>query len=575
MKARSLKFGQHNSDPLVDLIQEVKSAESAGATNRPDAVAPPLAAAAGAVRAPSDQNNNHNTPGLALQSNDQILSDVLQRARQEEACNLQLQQVMKAVSLKFGQENSDSLAATPVTDDEAAGSASPAETPVSTMPPLPDGRSAGVEAPEVTAPTRRSEPESLGPSSELRQTGWKEPRPTGNGGSLPLVSKGGTKILSELLRLARQEGFSDLQLQPGRPVYANNGGATRPYGQWGKLSPDALSEMLELMYSRRTIYQGFEAEQSEGNDVWHRLITDRKVDFACEGKDPTDPLGAGRLRVQGHFSHQGLGMTIRVLRDRIAVLEQLGLPADVVASLVQKVTKQQGLGLVVGPTGSGKTTTLAAIIDWVRRKHNKHIVTIEDPIEYCYPDTIEVPGGMEPSPAVVTQQEVGHHVHDFDQGLSDALRKKPNIILVGEIRTAETLRIALEAAETGHFVLSTLHTRGAGKTLGRIRQMFNLEQARSILQQFADAGSFILSQGLMPDTSGRYLLCCEYFSIQEIEDRNAIRKYAEGGFQDVEERLNKPYNRKWNTELKALLNAKRITPEVYAQFYQVTGLENK
>jgi twitching motility protein PilT len=133
----------------------------------------------------------------------------------------------------------------------------------------------------------------------------------------------------------------------------------------------------------------------------------------------------------------------------------------------------------------------------------------------------------------------------------------------------------LEAAETGHFILSTLHTRGAGKTLGRMRQMFSLEQARGILQQFADVGSFILSQGLMPDVNNRYVLCCEYFAIQEIEDRNAIRKYAEGGFQDVEERLNKPYNRKWNSELKALLNTKRITPEVYEQFYQVTGLENK
>ena len=163
----------------------------------------------------------------------------------------------------------------------------------------------------------------------------------------------------------------------------------------------------------------------------------------------------------------------------------------------------------------------------------------------------------------------------MNKGLADALRKKPDIILVGEIRTAETLRIALEAAETGHFVLSTLHTRGAGKTLGRMRQMFSLEQARGILQQFADGGSFILSQGLMPDTTGRYVLCSEYFSIQEIEDRNAIRKYADGGFQDVEERLNKPHNRKWNAELKALLNAKRITPEVYEQFYQVTGLENK
>src|SRR5258708_38475836 len=99
-----------------------------------------------------------------------------------------------------------------------------------------------------------------------------------------------------------------------------------------------------------------------------------------------------------------------------------------------------------------------------------------------------------------------------------------------------------------------------------MRKMFIQEQARGILQQYADVGSFILSQGLMPDLTGRYVFCCEYFSIQEIEDKNAIRKYAEGGFQDVEERLNKPYNRNWNMELKALLNTKRITPETYGQF---------
>ena len=105
--------------------------------------------------------------------------------------------------------------------------------------------------------------------------------------------------------------------------------------------------------------------------------------------------------------------------------------------------------------------------------------------------------------------------------------------------------------------------------------MFNLEQARSVLQQYADVGSFILSQGLMPDTTGKYVLCCEYFSIQEIEDRNAIRKYVDGAFQEVEERLNKPYNRRWNNELKALLATRRISQETFDQFYQVTGLENK
>jgi Tfp pilus assembly pilus retraction ATPase PilT len=377
--------------------------------------------------------------------------------------------------------------------------------------------------------------------------------------------------------IAETESFSDLQIQTDRMIYANGAGSTRPLTKWGKLSSAVAFEILHCFYNSRRVFLGIGSEEAEAA-LEERFLAERKLDFASEGGGQGSPLKNGRYRVQAHFSNRGIGVSVRVLRDKIASLEQLGMPAEVIESLRQRVGKTQGLGLIVGPTGSGKTTTLAALLDWVRRGQNKHIVTIEDPIEYVYPDTVEVAGPSAPplpAPALVTQQEVGAHVRSFEQGLVDALRKKPDIILVGEIRTAETLRIALEAAETGHFILSTLHTRGAGKTLGRMRQMFSLEQARGILQQFADVGSFILSQGLMPDVTGRYVVCCEYFAIQEIEDRNAIRKYAEGGFQDVEERLNKPYNRKWNAELKALLNARRITPEVYEQFYQVTGLENK
>jgi twitching motility protein PilT len=386
----------------------------------------------------------------------------------------------------------------------------------------------------------------------------------------------GAEVLSELTDLSEKESFSDLQIQVDRLVYANGGGRTRPITRWGKLSAAVVFSILRYLYESRRIFLGIGPEKAE-IPLEQLFLAERKLDFASEGSGPDSPLKNGRFRVQAHFSNQGVGITIRVLRNKIASLEQIGMPVEVVESLRQRVGKKQGIGLIVGPTGSGKTTTLAALLDWVRRGQNKHIVTIEDPIEYVYPDTVESAPSVQPlpAPALVTQQEVGAHVRSFEQGLVDALRKKPDIILVGEIRTAETLRIALEAAETGHFILSTLHTRGAGKTLGRMRQMFSLEQARGILQQFADVGSFILSQGLMPDVTGRYVLCCEYFAIQEIEDRNAIRKYAEGGFQDVEERLNKPYNRKWNTELKALLNAKRITTEVYEQFYQVTGLENK
>jgi twitching motility protein PilT len=385
-----------------------------------------------------------------------------------------------------------------------------------------------------------------------------------------------TQVLGELIDLAQAEGFSDLQIQAERLIYANGGGSTSPFPKWGKLSSAVVFEILRWLYDSRSVSLGIgEEERHEAGDLAKLFVAERKLDFASEGTGADSPLKKNRFRVQAHFSNRGMGVTIRLLRNKIAALDEIGIPPEVVESVRQRISKKQGIGLIVGPTGSGKTTTLAALIDWVRRNQNKHIVTIEDPIEYVYADTVDAGGSSLPAPALVTQQEVGAHVRSFEQGMVDALRKKPDIILVGEIRTAETLRIALEAAETGHFILSTLHTRGAGKTLGRMRQMFSLEQARSILQQFADVGSFILSQGLLPDVTKRYVLCCEYFAIQEIEDRNAIRKYAEGGFQDVEERLNKPYNRKWNAELKALLNARRITPEVYEQSYQVTGLENK
>src|SRR5260370_12902446 len=315
-----------------------------------------------------------------------------------------------------------------------------------------------------------------------------------NTGSLSKPSGAGAKILAELMDMAETEGFSDLQIQTDRMIYANGGGSTRPITKWGRLSSTVAFEILQCLYSSRRVFLGIGPEEAVV-DLEKIFLAERKVDFASEGGGQGSPLKNGRFRVQAHFSNRGIGVTVRVLSNKIASLEQLGMPAEVNESLRQRVGKKQGMGLIVGPTGSGKTTTLTALLDWVRRSQNKHIVTIEDPIEYVYPDTVEAGGSLPPlpAPALVTQQEVGAHVRSFEQGLTDALRKKPDIILVGEIRTAETLRIALEAAETGHFVLSTVHTRGAGKTLGRMRQMFNLEQPRGILQQFADVGSFILS----------------------------------------------------------------------------------
>src|SRR5215471_4293700 len=230
-----------------------------------------------------------------------------------------------------------------------------------------------------------------------------------NTGSLSQPTGAGAKILAELVDMAETEGFSDLQIQTDRMIYANAAGSTRPITKWGKISSTVAFEILQSFYDSRRVFLGI-GPQEEEVSLEERLLAERKLDFASEGGGDGSLVRNGRYRVQAHFSNIGIGVSVRVLRDKIATLEQLGMPAEVIESMRQRVSKTQGLGLIVGPTGSGKTTTLAALLDWVRRGQNKHIVTIEDPIEYVYPDTVEVGGPSVPplpAPALVTQQEVG------------------------------------------------------------------------------------------------------------------------------------------------------------------------
>src|SRR5260370_9618765 len=216
---------------------------------------------------------------------------------------------LKAVALKFGQGNPDVTVAAPVVAEESEepteSSGQPASAQLSQLPPLPVTSSAeSIVIPEEDGDARVN--------SELPRS---------------------LQILGEIIHFAHKEGISDLQLQPEKLVYANGGGATRPYERWGKLTGDILPEILEFLYSGRTIFQGYEQEDSKNGDLWHRLITERKADFACEGEDSSGPLGVGRFRVQGHFSHQGGGITTRVLRTKLALFDQYGPPADEVESL--------------------------------------------------------------------------------------------------------------------------------------------------------------------------------------------------------------------------------------------------
>ncbi|MDI9476735.1 MAG: type IV pilus twitching motility protein PilT [Bacillota bacterium] len=201
--------------------------------------------------------------------------------------------------------------------------------------------------------------------------------------------------------------------------------------------------------------------------------------------------GLGRFRINAFKQRGSYGMALRAVALRIPTMEELGLP-----SIVEELArKPRGLILVTGPTGSGKSTTLATMIDQINRERNCHILTLEDPIEYLHKH----------NKSVVNQREIGYDSLTFSNALRAALRQDPDVILVGEMRDLETIGIALTAAETGHLVLSTLHTLGAAKTIDRVIDVFPPYQQQQIRIQFASVIEGIISQQLLTraNNSGR------------------------------------------------------------------------
>jgi len=381
----------------------------------------------------------------------------------------------------------------------------------------------------------------------------------------------GQELLAIIFRLCREIGVSDIQMRASRPVYIHTNKGMEKLDYLGILTPANMDVILkELITNRESGSHGFGTEDSVEERVEDKIdlaiaefAETRVADFSCDGI----PMGddgevSGRLRVQAHLSSSGLGVTCRILNDFIPELESLGIDLDTTETLRQAVLKRAGLCLVTGPTGSGKSTSLASLIDWVRRNHPKHIVTVEDPIEYQYPDDMDDPEDPDqkiPSPSIVTQQEVGRDVHSYRQGLKDVLRKAPHIILLGEIRDRDAMETCMEAAQTGHLVLSTLHTTGAVKTIGRILEMYPRESHASVLSRLSEILIFIHSQGLLNGIERRVLT---YEFIQNNDDAvaSAIANY-DGGARSLEDVIRRAGNIEWDANLKRLLNQGLITQE--------------
>jgi len=372
----------------------------------------------------------------------------------------------------------------------------------------------------------------------------------------------GNQLLGVIFRVCKELRVSDIQMRAERPAYIHTNKGVEKLEHLGILTPAHMDEILkELISNRESGSHGFGEEDSLDSRVQDKIdfaikdFAERKVaDFSCDGI----PMGengerSGRLRIQAHLSSSGLGITCRILNDFIPELESLGIDPDTTTVLRQAVQKRAGLCLVTGPTGSGKSTTLASLIDWLRRHHMKHIVTVEDPIEYQYPDDMEDPefaGRRTASPSIVTQQEVGRDVHSYRQGLKDVLRKAPHVILLGEIRDREAMETCMEAAQTGHLVLSTLHTTGAVKTIGRILELYPNESHSAVLSRLAEILVFIHSQGLLNGINRR-VLTYEFLQNNDDAVSSAIGNY-DGGARSLEDVIRRAGNIEWDTNLKRL-----------------------
>lgn len=294
--------------------------------------------------------------------------------------------------------------------------------------------------------------------------------------------------LFELVKYAKDANASDLHIKAGSPVVIRVHGELRKIND-EKVSPEEAERIAKLIL---------------GDVRFKTLEEEGEIDFSYSVHL------VGRFRVNAYKQRNTYGIAMRLVNFDIPTLKDLSLPE----SLVNLTDLTHGLILVTGPTGSGKSTTLASMIQIINQKRNCHIVTLEDPIEYLYKN----------EKAVIGQREVGIDTKSFSKGLRAALRQDPDIILVGEMRDLETIEIALLAAETGHLVLSTLHTLGAAKTIDRIIDAFPSHEKDQIKTQLASVLQAVISQQLIIKKEGyQRVPACEIM-VTNTGIRNLIRE---------------------------------------------------
>ncbi len=341
--------------------------------------------------------------------------------------------------------------------------------------------------------------------------------------------------IKEILALAAKGKVSDIHIKVGLPPMFRFGGRLVPMKNMPLLSPQDVKEMvLEILEDR------------------HRRVYDEhhEVDFSY------GLSGVGRFRINVYQQRGTLAMAIRPIPMEIHTLEELNLPE----SLKHISEARRGLVLVTGTTSSGKSTTLAAMINHINETRNAHIITIEDPIEFLIRDKF----------CMISQRELGVDTYSFAHALRSSLRQDPDIIFIGELRDLETVRVALAAAETGHLVLSTLHTLDATETITRIISMFPSDEQKSVRLQLAGILKAVISQRLLSrqDNKGRVPAVEVLVSTKIVQDiirepermpemHDVIAKSANAGMQSFDQSLMKLLAAQLISFEEAMRNASR------------------
>lgn len=273
--------------------------------------------------------------------------------------------------------------------------------------------------------------------------------------------------VKSLLRLVAQQGASDLHLVVGRYPTLRLDGKLYPITQETVLSADDTQSLSEALMS---------PENKK------KLVDEGQVDFSYNFEDKA------RFRTNVFYQQGNLSVAMRMVSGSIRTLEELSIPP----MLYDFTHNAQGLLLITGPVGHGKSTTLSALIDFINHNQDKHIITIEDPIEYIY----------EQDRCIINQREIGRDTKSFPDGLRSVFREDANVVLIGELRDLDTISTAMTAAETGHLILATLHTNDTSQTIDRIVDVFPAHQQNQVRSQLASVLLGVVSQRLIPKVGG-------------------------------------------------------------------------